>query len=468
MPVPYNGTGIFLERIFHLFQDNFLWGAATSAYQIEGAAAEDGKDPSVWDEFSHVSGHIYQNETGDIACDHFHRFREDVSLMKRIGLKVYRFSISWPRIFPEGEGQVNEAGFRFYENLIDELNRNGILPFVTLFHWDLPAALQKKGGWLNPDSPLWFRGYAEAVARRFAGKVKYYLTMNEPQCFIWLGYGTGQHAPGLRLSPPELLTAAHHALLAHGFAVAALRAYGGEGLKIGLAQCGGMYVPASESQDDIEAARAATLEAADSPHELLMGTSLWSSPLFRAQYPSALWKNHRDWMPKIGPNDMERISVPLDFYAQNFYSATPVRAEAGGWRAVPYPPGSPKNSMGWAVMPSCLYWGPKFLYEAYGKPVLVSENGFCALDAISLDGKIHDTERVNYMHRYLKELHRAAEEGVDIPGYFYWSLMDNYEWDSGYRERFGLIYTDYQTLRRIPKDSADWYRSVILHNGENL
>lgn len=451
-----------------MFQDDFLWGAATSAYQIEGAAAEGGKGPSVWDVFSHIPGHAYQDETGDIACDHFHRFREDIALMKRIGLKAYRFSVSWTRILPEGTGQVNEAGLRFYEDLIDELNRNGILPVVTLFHWDYPAALQRKGGWLNPDSPLWFRGYAAAVARRFTGKVKYYLTMNEPQCFIGLGYGTGQHAPGLRLSPPELLTAAHHVLLAHGLAVDALRKRGGEGLKIGMAQCGRTYVPASRSQDDIEAARAATLEAADSPQELLMGTGLWSDPMFRGKYPDALWRKHRGWMPEIGPDDMEWISAPLDFYAQNFYSATPVRAEAEGWRKVPYLPGTPKNSMGWAVIPSCLYWGPKFLYEAYRKPVLISENGFCALDAVSLDGRIQDAERINYTHRCLRELRRATDEGIEVPAYFYWSLMDNYEWDSGYSERFGLFYTDYRTLRRIPKDSAKWYRDVILHNGENL
>lgn len=450
------------------FVKNFMWGAATSAYQLEGAAAEDGKGPSVWDTFSHMPGKIHQNETGDFACDHYHRFRDDIALMKEIGLKAYRFSISWPRILPEGTGRVNEAGLQFYETLIDELNSNGIIPFVTLFHWDYPAALQSLGGWLNPASPIWFRNYVQIIAKRFAGKVKYYFTLNEPQCFIGLGCGTGEHAPGLHLSPPELLTAVHHVLLAHGLAVKALREYGGDGLKIGIPQCGTIYIPASETQADAEAARKATLGAAQSPRQLLMGTALWSDPIFRGKYPSVLWKKHRDWMPKIEPNDMALISAPIDFYAQNVYSATPVRAEGDSWRAVPSPAGSPKNAMGWAVTPSCLYWGPKFLYEAYRKPVIISENGFCALDAMCLDGKIHDTNRINYERRHLLELRRAVEEGVDVPAYFYWSLMDNFEWSFGYSERFGLIYVDYQSQKRILKDSAHWYRDVILQNGKNL
>jgi beta-glucosidase len=450
------------------FQKNFLWGAATAAYQVEGAAAENGKGPSIWDTFSHIPGKIYQNENGDIACDHFHRFREDIRLMKQIGIKAYRFSISWSRILPEGTGKINESGLRFYEELIDALNDNGIIPCVTLFHWDYPAALQLRGGWLNPSSPLWFRDYVKIIAQRLAGKVKYYFTLNEPQCFIGLGYGTGDHAPGWRLSPPELLTAIHHVLLAHGLAVSALREYGGDGLKIGLAQCGRIYVPASDSPEDILAAKRATLEAADLPQDLVSGVAMWSDPIFKGEYPAVLWQKYRNRMPQIGPDDMKIISKPIDFYAQNIYTASIVRTDENGYRIVPYPPGNAKNSMGWPVVPSSIYWASKFLYDAYHKPIIISENGFCALDAVSFDGKIHDTERINYMHRHLLQLRRAAEEGVDISAYFHWSLLDNFEWNHGYNERFGLIYVDYETQNRIFKDSAFWYRDVISQNGENL
>lgn len=447
------------------FRRDFIWGAAASSYQIEGAPAEDGKGPSVWDEFCRIPGKTFQNQTGDIACDHYHRFREDVALMKRLGLKAYRFSVSWPRILPEGTGKVNEAGFRFYEALIDELNGSGIVPFVTLFHWDYPAALQKRGGWLNPASPLWFRDYAKLVAQRFSGKVKYYFTLNEPQCFIGLGYGTGEHAPGLRLSPPDLLLAAHHVLLAHGLAVRALREYGGGGLKIGMAQCGAIRIPASDAAEDVEAARKATLGVSDSPKEVMMSVPLWSDPVFRGDYPPELRRKYGAWMPEIGPDDMKIISSPVDFYGQNIYNAVPVKAEGEGWRAVSFPPGTAKNSMNWPVAPSCLYWGPKFLFEAYRRPVIISENGFAALDAVSPDGKVHDAERINYLHRHLRALSSAAETEAEISAYFHWSLTDNFEWDHGYNERFGLFYVDYRTQERIRKDSADWYAEVIRQNG---
>jgi beta-glucosidase len=450
------------------FRDNFLWGAATAAYQVEGAAAENGKGPSIWDIFSHIPGKIYQNENGDIACDHLHRFQEDIGFMKQIGIKAYRFSVSWPRILPEGTGKINESGLRFYEELVDTLNNNGIIPCVTLYHWDYPAALQMRGGWLNPSSPLWFHDYVKIIAKRFAGKVKCYFTLNEPQCFIGLGYGTGDHAPGWRLSPPELLTAMHHVLLAHGLAVSALREYGGKDLQIGLAQCGRIYIPATDSPDNILAAKRATIEAADSPQDLVSGVAMWSDPIFKGKYPSVLWQKYGNWMPQIGPDDMKIISTPIDFYAQNIYTSSMVCAAENGYRILPYPHGCAKNSMGWPVIPSCMYWAPKFLYEAYHKPIIISENGFCALDAVSLDGKVHDMERINYTHRHLLELKRAAEEGVDISGYFYWSLMDNFEWSHGYKERFGLIYLDYETQNRILKDSALWYRDVICQNGKNL
>lgn len=450
-----------------MFQKNFLWGAATAAYQVEGASREDGKGPSIWDEFCRRPGAVYEGQSGSIACDGYHRFREDIALLKRIGVRAYRFSISWPRIFPEGTGRVNEAGLRFYDAVVEECLKNEILPVVTLYHWDLPAALQKRGGWLNPESPVWFRDYAETVARRFAGKVRCYVTINEPQCVVALGYGKGEHAPGCRLSEADLFLAAHHVLLAHGMAVRALREYGGD-LKIGMAQCGRICVPSTEKVEDREAAQKATMDLPQDPIDALFSVSFWSDPVFRGDYPEAFYRIFAKSVPEIGAEDFKIISQPLDFYAQNSYTASPVCAEGDGYRPVKFPAGMPVSLMDWPVVPSVLYWGPRFLYERYHRPILISENGMSAHDAVSLDGKVHDPNRVDYLHRCLRELKRAASDGVELAGYFYWSLLDNFEWALGYSQRFGLVYVDYATQRRILKDSAAWYGETIRSNGADL
>ncbi len=447
------------------FPKDFIWGVATAAYQVEGAWQEDGKGRSVWDDFCREPGKILDGHTGEIACDHYHRFREDIKLMKQLGIHAYRFSISWPRILPEGTGKVNEAGIHFYEELVDELLKNGITPYVTLFHWDYPSTLQRLGGWLNPESPDWFAEYTKVVAQRLGGKVKHFFTLNEPQCFIGLGYGNGEHAPGLVCSRKDCLLMAHHVLLAHGKAVRVLRQEVPD-VKVGYAPTGTSYYPATNQAEDIEAARKAIF---DIPERWTFSISLWSDPVLLGHYPEDAAKAFGEDMPEIAPGDMELISQPLDFYGQNIYNSRPVRADGkGGWEEVPLPIGYPHAATNWPITPKSLYWVPKFLYERYQMPIIITENGMSCHDAVSLDGKVHDPNRIDFNHRYLRELRRCAEDGVDVRGYFHWSLMDNFEWANGYNERFGLIYVDYTTQKRTPKDSFYDYQTIIAQNGENL
>ena len=451
------------------FEKNFVWGVATAAYQIEGAWNEDGKAPSVWDDFCHAPNAIYQEQNGEIACDHYHRFKEDIAIMKKMGVKAYRFSISWPRVLPQGTGKVNEAGIAFYENIIDELLKNNIVPFITLFHWDYPAVFHSRGGWLNPDSPKWFEEYAALITKRFAGKVKNYMTINEPQCFVGLGYGQGTHAPGLKLSPKDVLVVMHHVLLAHGYAVKAIREFGGDDVKVGLASCGGIKVPHTNSMEDIEAARACMFDVPNNNFAALMGISLWCDPIYLGEYPEACHRYFADIMPKIGADDMKIISQPLDFIGQNIYDAAPVKSTVNGaFEQTNFPTGFSKTGIGWSVVPEALYWGTKFLYERYKLPVLITENGMSDLDTVSVDGKVHDPNRIDFLYRYLRELKRSSEDGNKIIGYFNWSFIDNFEWANGYNDRFGLVYVDYQTQRRMLKDSAYWYKEVIEQNGENI
>jgi beta-glucosidase len=450
------------------FQKDFIWGAATASYQIEGAYGEDGKGESIWDEFSRVPGATFEGHTGETACDHYHRFKEDIALLNMLGIKAYRFSFSWPRILPQGTGEVNEAGIRFYEDMLEELAKNGITPYATLFHWDYPSALQKKGGWLNPESPVWFERYAEVIAKRFRGKIKNYFTINEPQCFIGLGHGNGVHAPGLKLSAKDNFLAVHNVLLAHGRAVAALRKYGGSDLQIGLAQCGRIRFPLTDSAEDIEAAKKATFAVPNTCFDAIFSVALWSDPIFKGEYPKEYLEKFKELLPEIGADDMKIISQPIDFYAQNIYNGQFVQADASGWKDVNFPVGMTKTAIGWPVTPDCMYWCARFIYDNYGKPIIISENGMSAHDAVSLDGKVHDPNRVDFMNRYLLSLRKAAAEGVPLKGYFAWTFLDNFEWACGYNDRFGLIYVDYQTQRRIPKDSAYWYKDIIASNGEIL
>ena len=450
------------------FAKNFVWGAATSSYQIEGAWTEDGKGPSIWDVCCHEGGQVYENHTGDEACDHYHRFREDVALMKELGLRAYRFSISWPRLLPEGTGKVNEAGVRFYDALIDALLDAGIEPYATLYHWDLPYALHQRGGWMNPESPEWFGAYARLVAERFSDRVTHFFTLNEPQCFVGLGFLNGVHAPFLRSPLRDTFAMAHNALKAHGQAVRMLRRYGKRPLEIGYAPTSSAAIPDSETPEDIEAARQVMFSLPEDLRDWTWNAAWWSDPVLLGRYPQEGLERFAPYLPEITREDLELISEPIDVYAQNIYNGKRVRMGRDGRpELVKRYAGFPRTANGWPVTPEALYWGPKFLYERYQTPLYITENGLSCHDAVSLDGQVHDPNRIDFLARYLGQLKRAAGE-IDLRGYFQWSLMDNFEWEKGYSERFGLIYVDYRSQRRVLKDSALWYRDVIRANGETL
>lgn len=448
------------------FAKDFVWGAATSSYQIEGAGRDSGKGQNIWDVFTKEPGRVYEGHTGDIACDHYHRFREDVAYMKELGLKGYHFSIDWSRVLPEGTGKVNEKGIDFYNALIDELLEQGIEPYITLYHWELPYEIYKRGGWMNPEIVEWFGQYARLVAERFSDRVKYFFTLNEPQCFVGLGFLQGCHAPGVKAPLRDTFEMAHNALKAHGRAVQMLRAYGKQNVQIGYAPTSGMCYPEKETPKDIEAARKALFALPDDLSNWTWNVSWWSDPVILGKYPEEGMKKYEKYLPVITDEDMKLISQPIDFYGQNIYNGRCIRMGTDGRpEEVRRPAGFPKTATNWPVTPEALYWGPKFLYERYRKPIYITENGMACHDTVSQDGKVHDPNRIDFLARYLKNLKRAAEE-IDIRGYFQWSLMDNFEWDKGYAERFGIIYVDFGTQERIWKDSAYWYRDLIRRNGD--
>lgn len=450
------------------FREDFAWGAATSSYQIEGASKEYGKGKDIWDVYTEQPGHIYEEHTGDVACDHYHRYKEDVKQMKEMGLKAYRFSINWSRVLPEGRGKVNEKGIEFYSNLIDELLKNDIEPFITLYHWELPYEIYKRGGWMNPEIVEWFAGYAKLVVERFSDRVKTFFTFNEPQCFVGLGFLTGEHAPGVKAPLRDTFEMAHNVLKAHGRAVQVMRQYAKQKLIIGYAPTSSVCYPASDKPEDIEAARKAYFGMQQDDNNWTWNVSWWSDPILLGKYPEEGLKRYEAYLPEITDEDMKLISEPVDIYGQNIYNGRCIRMGADGKpEEVKRYEGFPKTAIQWPVTPECLYWGPKFLYERYKKPIYITENGLSCHDVISLDGKVHDPNRIDFLARYLQQLKKASDE-VDIRGYFQWSLMDNFEWAKGYSERFGLIYVDYQTQQRIWKDSAYWYKNIINTNGEQL
>ena len=447
------------------FSKEFAWGAATASYQVEGAAFDDGKGLSVWDVCSHKPGFIKDGTNGDIACDHYHLYKTDVQIMKEMNLNAYRFSISWPRVIPAGSGRINEKGLDFYDRLIDELLENNITPYVTLFHWDYPYELYKRGGWLNPESVNWFTEYTKVVVERFSDRVSHWITQNEPQCFIGTGHQGGQHAPGLQLGMKDVLLAGHHSLLAHGKAVQQIRAVAKQPCSIGYAPAGWwLWCPESNTSDNIEAARAATFSTAKDQ----VGTSAWwMDPVYLGRYPEDGLKAVEQWMPEIGSDDMKIISQPIDFQGVNVYQAYIAKMGANGTpEDVKRPLGYDRQAYEWPITPDALYWGPKFLYERYKKPVYITENGMSNVDWVSIDGKVHDPQRIDFMYRYIRELKRAVDDGVDVRGYFSWTLSDNFEWAQGFCQRFGLTYVDFNTQQRIIKDSGLWYRDVIKSNGE--
>jgi beta-glucosidase len=447
------------------FSKEFYWGAATAAYQIEGAIDEDGKGLSVWDIMCRKENAIFNHQTGNVACDHYHRWREDVALMQQIGLRAYRLSLSWPRILPEGVGRVNEQGLAFYDQLIDALLEAGITPFVTLFHWDFPYDLYCQGGWLNPAGPDWFAEYTRVVVERLSDRVTRWMTLNEPQCIAQLGHRDGYQAPGDKRDWAEVLMVVHRLLLAHGKSVQTIRAYAKTAPQIGFAPVGVVRIPATNSPEDIAAARTSMFSITD---KHLWNNTWFTEPIFSKTYPDDGFKVFGRAVPQIAADDMDIIGQPIDFFGCNIYRGEIVRAGANGPEFVSAVDGEPLTLLRWPVTPDALYWGPRFFHERYGKPIAITENGVSLPDWVCLDGKVHDPQRIDYLARHLSALKRAVDEGIDVLGYFHWTLMDNFEWAEGYRQRFGLIYTDYTTQQRILKDSAYWYRDVIACDGASL
>lgn len=445
------------------FPDNFIWGAATSAYQIEGAALEDGKGLSVWDTFCRQPGKVVDDESGLIACDHYHRYQEDVEIMRKIGLQAYRFSISWPRVLPAGIGAVNQKGLDFYDRLVDSLLEAGIEPWLTLFHWDYPYELYKQGGWLNPASSDWFAEYTRVVVDKLSDRVSNWFTLNEPQCFVGLGHQQEVHAPGDKLEFSKILQVGHNALLAHGKAVQVIRSRARKPPKIGFAPVAMAAAPATNSPEDIEAVRNFMFSVTA---KNAWSNTWWTDPVLRGHYPEDGLQLFGDAVPDFSPKDMETICQPLDFYGMNLYSGDVVRAGSDGKpEKVKYHEGYPKTLFHWNVQPEAFYWAIRLFHERYKLPVVVSENGMANVDWISVDGKVHDPQRIDYLTRYIGAMGRAIRDGAETLAYFQWSLLDNFEWAEGYRQRFGLVYNDFSTGKRTLKDSAEWYSQLIRTNG---
>ena len=448
------------------FPEGFFWGAATAAYQVEGAAHEDGKGLSVWDVFCRKNGAIADGRSGDVACDHYHRYKEDVALMKKIGLKAYRFSISWPRVLPEGTGAVNAKGLAFYDRLVDELISAGITPFVTLFHWDLPYEIHRRGGWLNRASADWFGDYTKVVVDKLSDRVRHWMTFNEERHFVAGGYSSGGHAPGLKLGLAEVLRIAHNVLRAHGKAVQVIRAHEKSHCNVSIATVGLAKTAATSSARDVKAARDATFTMLQKNCSC---NTWWLDPIFFGRYPEEGLKLLGAYAPDVKSGDMETIRQPLDFLGINHYAGGPFKAGAdGNPEEVPLKVGHARSALGWAVTSPSLYYAPKFFFERYKVPIYITENGLANVDWVALDGKVHDPQRMDFMKSYLQNLGRAIDDGADVRGYFYWSLMDNFEWAQGYAPRFGLVHVDYPTQKRTLKDSAYWYKKVIASNGKNL
>jgi beta-glucosidase len=431
------------------FPQDFVWGAATASYQIEGAAHEDGRGESVWDRFCATPGKVRNADSGEIACDFYHRYRDDVALMRELGLDAFRFSISWPRILPAGRGSVNEAGLDFYDRLVDELLAQEIEPFVTLFHWDTPQALEDAGGWSERETAEAFVEYTQAVAGRLGDRVRHWITHNEPWVHAWIGHAWGVHAPG-RTSETDAVAAAHHLLLSHGWAVQEIRRSSPDA-RVGITLNLGHAYPATDTPEDEAAAWQVDGE----------GNRWFLDPLFRGAYPADLLERNETVAPFVRDGDLEAISVPLDFLGVNNYFRFVVSAGAEG-------PRMERNSeaehtdMGWEVYPDGLQHLLVRVARDYGPPAIyVTENGAAFGDVRVHDGHVHDPERTAYLESYIGAVSRAIAEGAPIKGYFVWSLLDNFEWAYGYSKRFGIVYIDYPTLERVPKDSFYWYRDFI-------
>ena len=440
------------------FPEDFLWGAATASYQIEGAYREDGKGENIWDRFSHIPGKIYEGDTGDVACDHYHRYEEDIEIMKKIGLKTYRFSISWARIFPDGSGKPNPKGMEFYKKLVGKLKENGIIPAVTLYHWDLPQKLQDIGGWANRDTVYSFVEYAKYVFDNLGSQVPIWITHNEPFVAAIVGNWIGRHAPGIT-DFQTALRVAHHLLLSHGLAVKAYRESGHKG-EIGITLNMNPVYPASENDKD----KAAAIRF----NEYL--NKWYADPVLKGAYPADLleWFGDRGLAPEILDGDMSAINQPIDFLGINNYYSSFIRHDEHNWPvyASEIATGRDRTKMDWEINPEGLHDLLVYLDKEYsGIKIIITENGAAFNDIVNFDGKVEDDNRLNYLYKHLEQVHRAIGSGANVKGYYAWSLLDNFEWGHGYSKRFGLVYVDFKTQKRILKKSAHWYGDVIRNNG---
>ncbi|MDR2674702.1 MAG: beta-glucosidase [Opitutaceae bacterium] len=439
------------------FPKNFIWGFSAAAPQIEGAAFADGKGPSVWDTFSRRSGAVHNGDNLDVACDHYHLYKKDFALMAKLGARHYRLSIAWPRIFPEGTGAVNRKGLDFYKRLLDVMQRRGIAPWVTMFHWDLPQALENRGGWRVRATADAFATYADTIVKAFGDRVKNWITLNEIICFTRHAYGTGQKAPGAKEGEAVVNQTHHTALLAHGHGVRAVREHGGRDARVGLADNPGVPIPVTETERDIIAARTAFINA----------NIRVIDPIYRGYYSAAYRRITGKDAAVCRKKDFDLISMPADFLGQNIYSGYFVRAGKDGRpETLPLPPSYPRTDAPWgAHVPQSIYWGPRHAAEAYGvKCIYITENGAGYNDRPPANGEMHDLHRRDFVRNYLKEVRRGIGDGVPVKGYFLWSFMDNFEWQDGYARRFGVVYCDFKTQKRTPKTSALWYGRVMKEN----
>jgi len=437
------------------FPRTFRWGCATASYQIEGAANEDGRGPTNWDVFSHTPGRVANGDTGDVACDSYHRYADDTKLLTGLGVKAYRMSIAWSRIFPEGRGTPNQKGVDHYNRVIDNLLAAGIDPYVTMFHWDLPQALP--GGWQSRDTAKAFADYAGYMAGKLSDRVGHFMTTNEIRCFTDIGHQEGRHAPGLRLDRAGVNQVRHHGVLAHGLGAQAIRANARKGTQIGLAENTVFHVPVIETPEHIEAAKKATRAE----------NAMFLTAIMEGRYLDSYLAAQGADAPKVEAGDMAAIGTPLDFVALNVYAPVYVRADASpqGYAVLPHLDSSPRMASPWLyVGPEVAYWAVRSVSELWApKSLYISENG-CSADDPLVAGRVDDADRVMFLRNYIGQLHRAVAEGYPLHGYFLWSLMDNFEWADGYTKRFGIHYVDFKTGQRLPKLSAAWYRELVARN----
>lgn len=440
------------------FPRDFVWGVATSSYQIEGAHDVDGRKPSIWDTFSHTAGKVANGDTGDVACEHYYRWENDLDLIRDLGVNAYRFSVAWPRVLPDGTGQVNQKGLDFYDRLVDGMLERGLEPYCTLYHWDLPQVLEDAGGWTNRDTAYAFAEYADVVTKHLGDRVVSYATLNEPWCSAYLGYMNGHHAPGHKDAKMSH-QATHNLLLAHGLACPRIRANAPKadlGIVLNLMQ----IYPETDSAEDMAAA-----VRMDSVHNLF-----YLDPMFKGNYPQELLDNWGDTAPVIQDGDLNIINAPLDYIGLNYYTPAFIKHGGDAWPQLAdvERPGKEQTDMGWEVYAQGLSDMLERLSRDYGLPVYVMENGAAYPGDEVVDGEVHDPGRVSYYERHVKATQSAIENGADVRGYFAWSLMDNFEWAFGYDKRFGIVYVDFETQKRTLKDSAKWYRNLVLEQRKQL